>query len=34
LWTSGRGAEPTGRLWWFFRRSSSCFSTWVNVWIS
>jgi hypothetical protein len=34
LWTSGRGAEPIGRLWWFFRRSSSCFSTWVNVWIS
>ena len=25
LWTSGRGAEPIGRLWWFFRRSSSCF---------
>jgi hypothetical protein len=33
LWTSGKGVEPTGRLWWFFRRSS-CFSAWVNVWIS
>ena len=26
LWTSGRGAKPIRRLWWFFRRSSSCFS--------
>ena len=25
LCTSGKGAKPTGRLWWFFRRSSSCF---------
>ena len=22
LWTSGRGAEPTRHLWWFFKRSS------------
>ena len=26
LWTLGRGTEPIGRLWWFFIRSSSCFS--------
>jgi hypothetical protein len=34
LRTSGRGAKPIGRLRWFFRRRLSCFSAWVNVWIS
>jgi hypothetical protein len=34
LWTSGKGAEPTGRLWWIFIRTSSCFSSWDNIWIS
>jgi hypothetical protein len=33
LCTSSKDAEPTGRLWWFFEKSSSC-SAWVNVWMS